>query len=197
MRSEAPPLLPILRSRHQADLLTLLYLHPDQEYTLTELASRLAIPLTTVQREVGRLVESDLISERRVGRSRLVSANARSRYARPLTELLTLAFGPHVIVEEEFADIAGVEAVGLFGSWAARYTGETGPPPNDVDVLVLGRPERGEIYEAAEQAEQRLGFPVNPVIVSRHRWKSAADALVRQVRSSPMIWVSGAAPGDE
>lgn len=37
-RSDAPPLLPILRSRHQADLLAVLLLHPDRAYTLIDLA---------------------------------------------------------------------------------------------------------------------------------------------------------------
>lgn len=44
-----------------------------------------------------------LIRERRVGRARLVSADPSSRYARPLTELLALAFGPHLVIGEEFA----------------------------------------------------------------------------------------------
>jgi DNA-directed RNA polymerase specialized sigma24 family protein len=55
MRSEAPPLMPIFRSRHQADLLAWLLLHPDREYTTTELARRLGVPLTTLHREVQRL----------------------------------------------------------------------------------------------------------------------------------------------
>jgi DNA-binding transcriptional ArsR family regulator len=91
MRSNAPGLLPILRSRHLAEMLTLLLLHPDVEYTLSEVAGKLGLPLTTVQREVTRLSGSGLTRERRVGRSRLVSANPASRYTRPLTELVTLA----------------------------------------------------------------------------------------------------------
>jgi hypothetical protein len=35
MRSDAPSLMPVFRSRHQADLLTLLFLHPDQDHTVT------------------------------------------------------------------------------------------------------------------------------------------------------------------
>src|SRR5665647_2664121 len=42
MRSEAPALMPIFRSQHQAALLAWLLLHPDDEYTLTDLAKRLA-----------------------------------------------------------------------------------------------------------------------------------------------------------
>jgi hypothetical protein len=41
MRSDAPALLPILRSRHLAEILTLLLLHQDTEYSLSELAATL------------------------------------------------------------------------------------------------------------------------------------------------------------
>jgi DNA-binding transcriptional ArsR family regulator len=182
--------MPILRSQHQAELLTLLLLHPDTEYSITELSRRLSIPLTTAQREINRLSEAGLITERRVGRTRVVSANPPSRYTRPLTELLTLAFGPHVVIREEFNGIPA-EGVAIYGSWAARYDGVAGPPPADVDVLVVGEPSRSDIYEAAEQAEQRLGLPVNVTLCSPARWTASSDALIQQIRSAPIVWVLG------
>ncbi len=118
--------MPILRSGHLAELLTLLLLHPDAEYSLSEAATKLGLPLTTVQREVTRLSRAELIRERRVGRSRLVSANPASRYTRPLTELLTLSFGPHLVIGEEFRSL-GAMAVAIYGSWAARYEGVAEP----------------------------------------------------------------------
>jgi DNA-binding transcriptional ArsR family regulator len=193
MRSNAPSLLPILRSQHLADMLTLLLLHPDAEYTLSEVAGKLDLPLSTVQREATRLSGSGLIRERRVGRSRLVSANQTSRYTRPLTELVSLAFGPQFVIGEEFGDL-GAAAVAIYGSWAARYEGVAGPAPNDVDVLVVGEAGRGDMYEAAERAEQRLGLPVNPVLCSQERWLAAADPLIQQIRVSPLAWVVGEEP---
>ena len=195
MRSNAPGLLPILRSQHLAEMLTLLLLHPDAEYTLSEVAGKLDLPLTTVQREAARLAGSGLIRERRVGRARLVSANPASRYTRPLTELVSLAFGPQFVIGEEFAAL-GAAAVAIFGSWAARYEGVTGPAPNDVDVLVIGDASRSDMYEAAERAEERLGLPVNPVLRSRQRWLAAADPLIQQVRSAPLVWIIGEEPRD-
>jgi len=97
--------MPILRSQPQADLLTLLLLHPEAEYSITERSVKLGTPLTTVQREVNRFSQAGLINERRVGRTWVVSANPAGRYTRPLTEPLTVAFGPHVVIREEFADI--------------------------------------------------------------------------------------------
>ncbi|WP_283138234.1 ArsR family transcriptional regulator [Rhizohabitans arisaemae] len=182
-------MLPIFRSRHQVELLALLYLQPDQEFTLTELAGRIGVPLTTLQREVGRLLEADLIEGRRVGRAHVVRAKVPGRYARPLTELLTLAFGPHIFIEREFSAIRKVDAVAVFGSWATRYQGEPGPPPNDIDVLVVGRPTRADVYDAAERVERRIGMPVNPVLITRDRWREAADPLVQQIQSSPIVWV--------
>lgn len=193
MRSNAPELLPILRSRHLADILTLLLLHPDAEYTLSEVAAKLGLPLTTVQREATRLSNSGLIRERRVGRSRLVSADPASRYTRPLTELVSLAFGPQFVIGEEFSGLGAI-AVALYGSWAARSAGIAGHPPNDVDVLVVGDVPRRDMYEAAERAEQRLGLPVNPVLCSLARWLASADPLIQQVRTAPLVWVIGEEP---
>jgi DNA-binding transcriptional ArsR family regulator len=193
MRSDAPALLPILRSRHLAEILTVLLLHPDAEYTLSELAATLGLPLTTVQREVTRLSSAQLIQERRVGRSRLVSADLSSRYARPLTELIVLAFGPRFVIGEEFGSLDAL-AVAIYGSWAARYEGVEGHQPRDVDVLVIGEVLRRDIYEAAERAEQRLGLPVNPVLCSLTRWFAVADPLIQQIRTAPLVWVAGEEP---
>jgi DNA-binding transcriptional ArsR family regulator len=195
MRSDAPALLPILRSRHLAEVLTLLLLHPESEYSLTDVAGKLGLPLTTVQREVTRMSSAGLIRERRVGRARLVSADPSNRYTRPLTELLALAFGPHLVIGEEFASL-GAEAIAIYGSWAARFEGVEGQAPHDVDVLVVGEVPRPMLYEAAERAEQRLGLPVNPTLCSLRRWHEAADPLIRQVRSAPLVWVSGSEPDE-
>jgi len=186
--------MPILRSQPQAELLTLLLLHPGTEYSITELSEKLSIPLTTVQREVNRFLEVGLITERRAGRTREVSANPKSRYTRPLTELLTLAFGPHIVIREEFADIPAA-GIAIYGSWAARYKGVAGPAPADADVLIIGEPSRPDIYDAADRAEQRIGFPVNVTIASPGRWAAASDALIQQIQSAPLVWITG--PPDE
>lgn len=194
MRTKAPALLPIFRSQHQADLLTLLLLHPDRDYTPTELAALLGTPLTTLQRDLDQLTAASILTQRRIGRFRLLRANQESRYLRPLTELVTLAFGPQVVVAEEFSDVDGVEAAAVYGSWAARYHGRLGPPPNDVDVLVIGRPERDSVYAAADRVEQRLSLPVNPTILSPDRWHTGDDTFVRQLRTDPLVWSVGTDP---
>ena len=189
MRSRAPDLLPLFRSRHQADLLAWLYLHPDREYTATELASRFGIALTTVVREAHRLVEAGLVRDRTVGRSRLLSAATDHRAAAPLTQLLAVSFGPQPVLEDIFRGLKGVQSVHIYGSWAARYLGVPGPPPGDVDVLVVGAPARADVYAASDAAQEKLGMPVNPTIRTVAQWEQASDGLVAEIRASPLVTV--------
>jgi predicted nucleotidyltransferase len=191
MRSEAPPLLPILRSRTQGELLAALLVDPAREWTVTELAEHVEIPLTTTQSELARLEAGGLLRSRKVGRSRLVQPDASNPVVAPLTQIIMLTFGPKAVISEEFAGIAA-EPVLIFGSWAARLSGEAGPPPGDIDVLVVGDPAlRDEVYAAAERAEARLGRPVNPVLRSADVWKNAAsDPLLDEIRRRPVVDVA-------
>lgn len=189
MRSIAPALLPIFRSKLQADLLAAVLLRPDQEHTLSELAQRFEAPLSTLHGEVKRLADAGLLVRRNIGRSVLVRANSQNRLISPLTELLVLAWGPQHVVSEEFTGLTGADLVLIFGSWAARYLQEPGPPPNDLDVLVVGEPRRGEVYDAADRAQRRLEIPVNPVIRPDTVWQEASDPLVQQIQSRPYVVV--------
>lgn len=72
----------------------------------------------------------------------------------------------------------------IFGAWAARYAGESGPPLHDIDVLVIGRVDRADVYESADRASARLGIEVNPVLRSSKQWSDPDDALVKQIKTS-------------
>ena len=75
---------------------------------------------------------------------------------------------------------------------AARYHGETGPPPADIDVLVVGDGiDRSDVYKAAEVAESKLGMTVNPVLRRGGSWVNPADdALLLDIQSRPYVDVT-------
>lgn len=185
----APSLLPVLRSRLQGELLALMLGVPEREWTISDLAGAAGQPYASVATELRRLAAAGVIATRTIGRSRLVRANADSPYFEPLARLMLLSFGVPRVVAEEFGGLAAVEEVLIFGSWAARYEGETGPQPHDVDVLVIGGPDRDEVYEAARRAEDRVGREVNPTVRSAEDWARSEDGFLRTVRSSPVLQV--------
>lgn len=187
MRSNASALFPVFRSAAQAEILGATLPYPTREQTISDLSQQLAIPLATVSDEVSRLVTAGLFTSRKVGRSNLLTPNVRNRLLTPLTEIVLATMGPHRLLRDAFANLAGVDRLLIYGSWAARYKGEAGPPPNDLDVLVVGTPDRAAVYDAAEEVERRTGLPVNPVIASPTRWADQNDALMTQIKSSPTV----------
>lgn len=187
-RSLPPPLLPLLRSRLQAEVLTLVLLHPGQEWSLTDLASRTGASVSSVQREITRAEQAGVVGSRRVGSARLVRP-AASPLTDPLTELLLRSFGPRQVLAEELEGVAGIDQAYLFGSWAARYTGEAGRPPADLDILVIGAPDRDELHDAAERAERRLAREVNVTIRSAAWWQDGTDGFHTEVTQRPLVHI--------
>jgi predicted nucleotidyltransferase len=190
-RTDPPPLLPLLRSRLQADLLTLVLLAPGREWTLSELAARVGASVSSAQREVVRAEQTGVIASRRVGRTRLVTA-ANSPLTGPLTELLLRSFGPRQVLAEELAAVDGIEAAYLFGSWAARYAGQEGRPPADLDVLVIGKPDRDALDDAAQRAGERVAREVNVTIRSPQWWREGTDGFHAEITRRPIVPVLGA-----
>jgi DNA-binding Lrp family transcriptional regulator len=190
MRSMGPPLLPILRSQNQARLLAELLLDPSREASLSELGRRLSAPVSTLHLEVERLVEAGILSERTVGRNRLLRANTDSRLFAPLAELLSITYGPATVIAEEFGDLGGIRAVYIFGSWAARYLGVPGESPHDIDVMIVGtRVSRLNVSAASQRSEDRMRIPVQAIVVTPDRWAEPDEPLIHQIQSAPLYVV--------
>lgn len=187
MRTQPPPLLPLLRSAHQAEILVRVLLGPQEPISLTDLARSTGASVATVQREIERAEAAGVVRSERIGPTRLVRPDPSSPLYRPLTDLLLVAFGPAAVMASEFDGITGIDEAHIFGSWAARYSGEVGSAPNDVDVLVIGDPDRDEVYEAAERAERRLHRPVQVTFRSADEWDNRDDPFIATVRSRPLV----------
>ena len=184
----SPSLLPILRSRMQGELLALVLLHPEREYGITELATDFGVTPTAVLREVARLVDGGILTDRRVGRSRLVRARTDTPLYRPLSDLMAVSFGPAPVLTDALAGLEGVQQAYIYGSWAARYNGEPGSPPADVDVLVVGAPDADTLFDLAEEASRRLRREVNVHRVSVEAWEAGTDdPFLTSVRERPLV----------
>ncbi len=180
-------LAPVLRSDAQGKILAQILADPDSEHTVTALAARAGTSMATALREIERAEAARLVSTRRLGNTRLVKANPANPLYEPYRQIILATYGPPAVIVQELATVKGVDQAYLFGSWAARYCGEAGPAPNDIDVLVVGRPDRDQLYEAVERAERRLGIPVQATIRSTKQWHDTSDAFISQVCSRPLV----------
>src|SRR5579872_5116670 len=153
MRTSAPALAPIFRSDEQLRILAQLYTGSDEELSITQLATQAGVAIGTASREAARLAEHGLVRTRQLGRMRMVAPNWSLPWARELRAILVQTVGAVGLLSVELARVPDVEEVWIFGSWAARYEGEPGPFPRDIDVLVIGAPDRSRINRAIRTVE--------------------------------------------
>lgn len=189
MKTIAPTLAPILRSDAQGRILARVLVDPDARHSLTDLVEWSHASMPTVQREIDRAEAAGIVATEKIGPTRLVRANPVHPLYHAVRQLILGTYGPPAIIAQEFADIVGAQTVLLFGSWAARYRGEPGRSPNDIDVLVIGSPDRDEVDDAAERAERRIGLPVQATVRTRQQWEAQSESFIKELRSRPFVVV--------
>lgn len=179
----------LFRSEAQVRLLTQLYLRDDAQsgISVRELARRIGTSEATASREVSRLVSAGAASERRVGNQRLVGPAPDSALTRHLVGLLRAVAGPEVVLRKLVGERTDLERAAIFGSFAARLAGEPGPPPGDIDLLLVGQITFEDAYDLAHLASLELGIEVNPVVRHPDEWDHDTTGFATSVREGPVI----------
>lgn len=175
--------LPIFRSPEQERLLSELFVFADSPISLSELARRSGTSLGGAHKEVERLESAGLITSTTVGRTRLIEADQSSPVYPELRGLLLKTVGPEPLLRSALSDIDRIREAFIYGSWADPTQGSAA----DIDVLVVGEPDVGAVYDAVSALETEVGRPVNVTIRSPDEWDGADGAFERAVRSGPRI----------
>jgi predicted nucleotidyltransferase len=190
MQSSAPALAPLFRSQHQLRLLGELFLGTGAMLTIHGLAERAGMHPSTASREVSRLAGYSLVVVETQGRNRLVRANLDVPWYRELRSLLAQTIGPPALLADAINGISGIDAAYIFGSWAARYVGEPGPFPRDIDLLIIGQPDLDQLYAACRTVEGELHVDVNPTVVLQAEWEQPPkNSFLDQVKLGPLVRV--------
>ncbi|MER6969939.1 helix-turn-helix domain-containing protein [Nocardioides sp. NPDC000445] len=184
-------LLPLLRSRLQGELLAWVLLHPDNPSSLSEIAEAVGTTVPTVKREVDRLQEAGLVTSSVRGRNRVVTPTMDHPLYRPLAEVMALTFGPVGLLREALTPVDGIDEAFIHGSWAARYRQRPGAVPDDIDMIVIGTPDRDELYAAIEAVERTLRREVNYRVVSPQVWDADDGSFKTTVSSRPQVHLIG------
>lgn len=170
-----------------------MFLDVNRPAPIATLARELGLDPGGLTREADRLERAGLVRSERMGRQRILRPDTDSPYYANLHGLLLTAFGPASRVGPALMLVEGVEDAFLFGSWAARYKGEPGPDPADIDVLVVGTPSRAAVARVARDLSEDLGREVDVTIVTRQRWREPREAFIREVKRGPLVPISAPA----
>ncbi|WP_423919707.1 winged helix-turn-helix domain-containing protein [Candidatus Poriferisodalis sp.] len=188
MSRSAPALVPLFRSDQQLRILGVLFAGAEDELSIGELAERADVAQATASREVARLEEHGLVVSRTIGRNRLVRPNWSLPWALELRSILMQTVGVVGRLGEAISGVGGVDSAFVFGSWAARYRGEPGPYPKDVDVVVVGGAELRSIRQACRKVERNLHVEINPIVIDRAIWDSRTpEPFIAQIKEQPLV----------
>lgn len=190
MTTTGSSLWPLFRSTTQEQILAAVFVEVGRAYNMHELAAQIGKPYASVHREVQRLFEAGLIRKEKVGQASVLHPDTASPAYEALRDLLVVACGAVPLLRDALASIEGVEAAAIFGSYAARLRGESGPLPQDIDVLVLGEPDPMVVFAAVRDPSQALRLPVNPTVMTRPEW-AEKTAFTEQVRLGLLVPVLG------
>lgn len=183
----APALAPLFRSDQQMRILAVLFTNPGEEFAIGEIARRADVAQATVSREVARLAEHGLVVTRMMGRNKLVRPNWSLQWAPELRRILDQTVGVLGRLGEVLSGLEGIEDAFVFGSWAVRYSGEPGPYPRDVDVVVVGEVELPSVRRVCRELEHSLRVEINPVVVTCADWGSHdPEPFIAQLKQQPL-----------
>ena len=167
------------------------FLDPAREFHLRELVRLTGLAPRTVHQEVERLVQADLLAERRSGNRRYLHANERHPLFRPVREIVLMTDGL-VDVLRAALGTEGIEIALVYGSIAAA----TPVAGSDVDLLVVGSAGLREIVRRLGPAQDSLGREVNPIVWARaefDRRLRQKDPFLRRLLQGPVLPIVGSA----
>jgi predicted nucleotidyltransferase len=184
MRTSVPPLLPIFRSEMQVNLLGLLLLQPERNWTLQDLARTLDTPTSSVHRELGRAQAAGIIRRDDAARPHQFSAATDDSSYGPLTDLLRRSVG----VENQLQACLSrpdVHAAAIYGSWASGNR----RPDSDIDVVVVGDVDLGELRRALRQIGKSAGRTVDLTVMRDDEFRqllAEGSSFVRRLVEEPV-----------
>jgi predicted nucleotidyltransferase len=191
-RSRRAILPPIFRSEAQGRVLAAVFLAPEGRPPHVRLiANTTGLPYSTVQREVAALEAAGVVHSTTFATAKVVRPDQSSPYFGELKSLVLKTYGPAAALARALEGEAGVVEAYIFGSWAARYHGEPGDDPEDIDVLVVVNDDASVDTDAVEErlvvAGEPLGRAVNIVFTYASDWSGVTSPFLKTVRSRPLI----------
>ena len=134
----------------------------------------------TAARELGRLDGAGLVRRTREGNQVYFEARPDQPLFGQIRDVVRQVAGAPIILRRHLSGLAGVERAVIFGSYAQ------GPlkSDSDVDVLIIGDPNRDDLTDRLELASLEISRPVNEVVMTQvelETRRARGDRLVESI----------------
>ncbi|MFC1572685.1 nucleotidyltransferase domain-containing protein [Candidatus Eisenbacteria bacterium] len=172
-------------------VLAIVVLRTEREWYRSELARKLGVRASSLQRPLARLVAADVVCRRRSGNRVYYRANTENPLFPDIRGLLAKTSGLAWVLHDALRGLHAKIAVAfVYGSIASGEEVAT----SDVDLFVVGKVRPSELVPCLREAGKQLGREVNPNVYSRAEFArrvAAKERFVRSVLDKPKLYVVG------
>ena len=192
MRTIKHSLSNALFSKVRQCVLALIYGQPDRSFHTNEIIRLTHSGTGAVQRELEKLTAVGLITVRSIGNQKHYSANCSSPLFTELRSIVLKTFGLADVLREALAPISSqIHIAFIYGSMAKQEDTAT----SDIDLMLVGdNLTYADVFKLLEEAQGKLGRPINPTFYSPTEWTrkhQANNHFVARIVKQPKIFLIG------
>jgi predicted nucleotidyltransferase len=183
--------LDVLLPKTRQGILAATLVQPDKAWYVSELARRMGVPASSLQRELQDLSEVGILKTHRQGRMVYYQADRDSPVFPDLRGLLLKTAGLVDVLAHALKPLAAkLRAAFVYGSIAAG----TEQSDSDIDLMVVGQVSPAELALPLRRARELLGREINPTVYTLAEFEkklAANDPFLKQVLDKPRLFVIG------
>lgn len=183
--------LDALLPKTRQEILAALLVQPDKTWYVSELARRMGVPSSSLQRELQDLSAAGILKTHRQGRMVYFQANSDSPIFSDLRGLLLKTAGLVDVLANVLKPLAAKVRVAFVYGSIASGSEQTG---SDIDLMLVGALTPAELALPLRRARELLGRDINPTVYTpaEFRKKQAAkDHFLTRVLDKAKLFVIG------
>lgn len=189
MRDMRP--LDALLPKTRQGILAAILLQPEKAWYVSELARRMGVPPSSLQRELQDLARAGILKSHKKGRMSYYQANMDSPVFPEMHGLLLKTAGLVDALGDALKALAAkLSVVFVYGSIASGHE----QSDSDIDLMVIGTVSPAELAVPLRRAREWLNREINPTVYTSaefNRKRAAKDHFLTQVLSKPKLFVVG------
>ena len=181
--------LDALLPKTRQGILAAMLVRPEKAWYVSELARRMGVPSSSLQRELHDLSEVGILKTHRQGHMVYYQANTDSPVFPDLRGLLLKTAGLVDVLADALKPLAArLRTAFVYGSIAAGSE----QSDSDIDLMVVGPVSPPELALPLRRARELLGREINPTVytpVEFDKKQAANDPFLKQVLDKPKLFV--------
>lgn len=189
MRNVRP--LDALLPKTRQGILAAMLVQPEKTWYVSELARRMKVPSSSLQRDLQSLAKAGILKTHRQGRMVYYQANTDSPVFPDLRGLLLKTAGLVDVLADVLKPLANkVRLAFVYGSMVNGQERSD----SDVDLMIIGSVSPAELALPLRRARELLNREINPTIYTLSEFnkkREAKDHFLTQVLTRPRLAVLG------